>query len=318
MIFEQYVDLGISVIPISPGTKDPYFQRLQEVGWHDEKGSAIWHPATREIAPPEVLERWFGDGQASIALVAGKVSNNLVYVDWDNAIAYRKWALDHKEIINRTPVSKTAAGYHVFFRTPEPVGGSHLYYKDAHVGHIRGDGMYVVAPPSRHPSGIEYTWLRHPSEGVAEIESLASIDIYAPVTDELPVDYSTEPVPVTDEVILIRAASAKWCRALFAPLWLGEWRKPRSGHDPQRQRYPSQSEGDLALCRILAFWTGRDAPRIERMFRRSGLYRRDKWNKVHFPVTGETYGQHTILVACLSTSKVFKVHRKYQSRWRQI
>src|SRR5215212_8895145 len=37
--------------------------------------------------------------------------------------------------------------------------------------------------------------------------------------------------------------------------------------------YPSASEADLALCRALAFWSGGDRERIDRLFRKSGLMR---------------------------------------------
>lgn len=40
--------------------------------------------------------------------------------------------------------------------------------------------------------------------------------------------------------------------------------------------YESHSEADMALCTMLAFWTGGDAQRMERLFSRSGLVR-DKW-----------------------------------------
>jgi putative DNA primase/helicase len=43
--------------------------------------------------------------------------------------------------------------------------------------------------------------------------------------------------------------------------------------------YTSASEADLALCNMLAFWTGRDSVRMDRMFRQSGLYRADKWDR---------------------------------------
>ncbi len=43
-------------------------------------------------------------------------------------------------------------------------------------------------------------------------------------------------------------------------------------------QYSSDSEADLALCLILAFWTGRDPDRIDRLFRRSGRMR-DKWER---------------------------------------
>jgi primase-polymerase (primpol)-like protein len=42
--------------------------------------------------------------------------------------------------------------------------------------------------------------------------------------------------------------------------------------------YESPSNADLALCGILAFWTGGDAAQIERLFTRSGLSRQ-KWTK---------------------------------------
>lgn len=42
--------------------------------------------------------------------------------------------------------------------------------------------------------------------------------------------------------------------------------------------YGSQSEADLALCSMLAFWTDCDADQIDRIFRMSGLYR-DKWER---------------------------------------
>lgn len=54
--------------------------------------------------------------------------------------------------------------------------------------------------------------------------------------------------------------------------------------------YPSQSEADLALCGLLAFWTGGDRTRMDQLFRRSGLYR-DKWDEDR---GAKTYGERTI------------------------
>jgi primase-polymerase (primpol)-like protein len=41
--------------------------------------------------------------------------------------------------------------------------------------------------------------------------------------------------------------------------------------------YPSYSEADLALMNYLAFWTGADPARMETIFSRSALGRREKW-----------------------------------------
>lgn len=58
--------------------------------------------------------------------------------------------------------------------------------------------------------------------------------------------------------------------------------------------YASHSEADLALCLILVFWTDGDAERVERLFRRSALFR-EKWDQS--AGQGETYGQRTIRTA---------------------
>jgi putative DNA primase/helicase len=57
--------------------------------------------------------------------------------------------------------------------------------------------------------------------------------------------------------------------------------------------YASRSEADLALCGALAFWTRGDPEQIDRLFRRSALYRA-KWNEDRGDMT---YGARTIAVA---------------------
>jgi len=48
----------------------------------------------------------------------------------------------------------------------------------------------------------------------------------------------------------------------------------------------------MALCALLAFWTGGDGQRIDRLFRQSGLMR-EKWDERHY-ADGSTYGEVTI------------------------
>lgn len=55
----------------------------------------------------------------------------------------------------------------------------------------------------------------------------------------------------------------------FPALFDGDWRSAG---------YESQSEADMALCIILAFWTNRDPKAMDRIFRQSGLYRK-KWER---------------------------------------
>ena len=63
--------------------------------------------------------------------------------------------------------------------------------------------------------------------------------------------------------------------------------------------YDSQSEADLALCCLLAFWTGGDRDRIDRLFRQSGLYREDKWGG------REDYRERTINAALEQTTEFY-------------
>lgn len=107
-----------------------------------------------------------------------------------------------------------------------------------------------------------------------------------------------EPVDVDDQELLERAMRAK-NGADFADLYSGKW----------EGRYSSQSEADLALVGSLAFWTGRDAARIDHLFRSSGLMR-PKWDSRR----GETsYGGVTIAHAIEQTTDVYTPSRNLAS-----
>jgi hypothetical protein len=72
----------------------------------------------------------------------------------------------------------------------------------------------------------------------------------------------------------------------FSRLWAGD----ASG-------YGSHSEADLALCGMLAFWSGGVAARIDALFRQSGLYRK-KWER-------EDYRERTIAEALKGKSEFY-------------
>ena len=82
----------------------------------------------------------------------------------------------------------------------------------------------------------------------------------------------------------------------FSRLWEGN-----------SSNYPSQSEADLALCKMLSFWTAYNSIAIDRLFRLSGLYR-TKWDEKH-TAEGSTYGQLTIKKAIETTTKTYDPER---------
>lgn len=88
-------------------------------------------------------------------------------------------------------------------------------------------------------------------------------------------------VPDTlDDLALIEKAKQGKGGAAFASLWAGS-----------TAGYKSHSEADIALCNALAWWTNGDAQRVDRLFRQSGLYREEKWNRRQ---SGSTYGALTV------------------------
>lgn len=91
---------------------------------------------------------------------------------------------------------------------------------------------------------------------------------------------SSDQFPPEDQAILAKARTAKNGQK-FSQLWEGAW---------EEAGYPSQSEADLALCRMLAYWVNGDEETVDRLFRASGLYR-DKWDEDH---GGESYGARTV------------------------
>ena len=79
----------------------------------------------------------------------------------------------------------------------------------------------------------------------------------------------------------------------FNQLWDGHW----------RGQFKSQSEADYALCRKLAFWSGKDEAQIDRLFRQSKLFR-PKWD-TRRSADGATYGEQTVRRACEVTKKCY-------------
>lgn len=82
-----------------------------------------------------------------------------------------------------------------------------------------------------------------------------------------------------DATLLDRARLARNGEKFAALFWAGD-----------TSAYRSPSEADLALCGHLAFWTDRDAARVDALFRQSGLMR-PKWDERR---GDRTYGELTI------------------------
>lgn len=106
-----------------------------------------------------------------------------------------------------------------------------------------------------------------------------------------PVKHSDYPdAALTDNELLRKARSAR-NGAAFSRLWDGD----TSDYDGD------DSRADLALCDMLAFWTGCDAGKMDALFRQSGLMR-EKWDRKQ---SGTTYGAITIQKAISGCTETY-------------
>jgi hypothetical protein len=151
-IFEaalEYHRLGLSLIPIRPKTKKPAL--------------AIWKPFQRCRPTQADLQEWFvHKRRQALAVVLGPVSGDLICRDYDDMAAYEAWATKHPDLAATLPTVITFRGRHVYFRADRkvvrrysPTGSSTIEFED---GELRGEGAYVVLPPSLHSDGVRYEW----------------------------------------------------------------------------------------------------------------------------------------------------------------
>jgi len=122
---------------------------------------ASWKPYMQAIPLDSELVGWFEEGRYSIGVVCGAVSGNLVVMDFDDANTYSYCISDWQSMNQATWVVETGRGIHVYFRSEAPVE-SHKYER-LHVD-VKGEGGYVVAPPSNHPSGGNYAFQSQATE----------------------------------------------------------------------------------------------------------------------------------------------------------
>jgi len=137
----HYLDKGFSVIPIRPDKK-PFIQ------WQDFQ--------KRRATAEEIRAWWTKWPMANVGIVTGEISGIFV-IDCDNEEAYNKI----QELLPDsfiTCIAKTPRGYHLYLIYPKGQNISNATSIIPGVD-IRGEGGYIIAPPSVNVEGKVYTWL---------------------------------------------------------------------------------------------------------------------------------------------------------------
>lgn len=138
-----YLSYGWSIFPLRPRSKVP--------------AVSTWEIFQKERATEQLVRTWWKNNpNFNIAIVTGAISG-LFVVDCDSErlIAEHEGLPDYANTLK----SITANGKHYFYQLPGFRVGNRA---GEGVLHIRGDGGYVTAPPSIHPSGVRYRWERAP------------------------------------------------------------------------------------------------------------------------------------------------------------
>jgi hypothetical protein len=142
-----YLQAGLTVLPIEPGSK---------------KAAVKWQVLQKNKPTEKQVLEWFSPEKYGLGLVCGRASAGLVVLDFDTAAeaSYHRWAKLVPELTPFLPLVRTGKGLHVYARLPFEVRNVVLAQTPAGgvLIETRGEGGYVLAPPTLHPNGSVYEW----------------------------------------------------------------------------------------------------------------------------------------------------------------
>ncbi len=170
---------GWSVLPLRPRDKRPDGSVLPA----DAEGHPTWKPFQKKRTTKKQLESWFPPGtDRNIGIVLGKVSN-LTELDIDRPEAFPfLFGTSVDELAESTPVCFTGRrkapewaprlnrGVKVLLEgVVKPFKIVRMHPADSKAKpkgliEVRSEGQQFAAPPSVHPDGLTYTWVRPPPE----------------------------------------------------------------------------------------------------------------------------------------------------------
>lgn len=157
----EYVDNGWSVLPVRPEEKRPYMTN--------------WLQYTKTRAPKPMVEAWFNNlTGAGVGVVTGKISN-MVVLDVEHDCPY-----PIEDLLKKYPTQMIAksggGGYHLFYQYPVNQSRVSNRVRIFEGADLRADGGFIVLPPTMHPSGNRYEWLKRGPLGAFP---LALLDLQA-------------------------------------------------------------------------------------------------------------------------------------------
>jgi hypothetical protein len=278
--YKQFVIVRLVPSATRPGKTDKF-----PIDWRDGSVSnahdpAIWVDAKTACAMAPV---WGTDHCIGFVFTR---NDPYFFIDVDGCLqADGTWNAVAREMCAALPgaaieVSQSGRGLHIFGRGIVPPHSSRRgdaqrngleFYTEGRFVALTGNGCVGSADTdlTLHIGPIVQRWFPP-----AEVGTALALDA-GPVPEWRG--------PTDDDDLIRRALQSKSAgsifggKASFADLWTGDVGAlarayPTTGDDPY-----DRSSADAALAQHLAFWTGKDGARIERLMRQSALVR-DKWD----------------------------------------
>jgi len=141
---QRYLDLGLIPIPLKINKKP-------RVHWKQ------WNPTTmnqlKNYLRPSV--NW-----------GVKTGASLSVIDFDTTQGFIDFiVMNIDKLPKDTPIIRTGRGYHIWFKPKETIRNQHFEGID-----IKGEGGYIVAPPSIHANGNPYRFIKPLNNTIPELE----------------------------------------------------------------------------------------------------------------------------------------------------
>ena len=147
-----YADVGLAVFPLRARDKRPATENGCKAATTNKQQISDW---------------WDKHPGSNIGIATGSVSGGVLVIDLDvdenkgvnGYEVMKEWQQENGELPESWQSVTGRGGYHLFYRDTA-VRQNHVGLYDG--VDIRGEGGYIVAPPSIHPNGRKYEWEQEP------------------------------------------------------------------------------------------------------------------------------------------------------------
>jgi hypothetical protein len=139
---EFYKKEGIRMFPLQPGEKRPINKWKEYIN--------------KEMADEEIQE-YFIDNDYNLGVICAQESNGFFCLDFDSKELFERFFEKKDGLV----IVESARGYHAYFRSDKEIKTLKCFSDaGAEILTLKGQNTYMVAAGSKHPSGVEYKFIR--------------------------------------------------------------------------------------------------------------------------------------------------------------